>query len=115
MGEDCKGRCHYQNHLEHDDGRCCAHESRRVVALMPQSLKELVDARCERLRMTRGEWVRSALQMFGARVEEKIDPREPSARVEVSLPLYLCGWIETRDPLYVARRISAFFANEAKS
>ena len=112
MGEDCKGRCHYSNHLEHDDGRCCAHQRRRVAPLLPESLKALVDARCESLRMTRSDWIKSALELFCSKVEEPVDLKEASVRVEVTLPLYLCQWIEKRDPHYVARRLQAFFSSE---
>jgi hypothetical protein len=41
-----------------------------------------------------------------------VNLEEASVRVEVSLPLYLCQWIDKRDSHYVARRLQAFFLSE---
>lgn len=109
---DCKGKCHHLNHLEHDDGRCCAHSTKRVAPILPSWLWEKVDSRAEKLRMSRSEWVKSALEMFGHKVEVAIEDDEKMVRHEVTLPVYLCEWIEKRDSRYVARRIAATFANE---
>lgn len=108
MGKACNGCC-FLNHGEHEDGTCCQHHTKRIAPLVPRSIRDLAIERAEALRLPLSTWVGGALQTFLSRVEAPIDDGEPTVRLEVTLPLYLCEWIARRDSRYVARRLAAYF------
>lgn len=113
MANDCGGECCHLNHLQHDDGSCCRHESSRVSVLLPRDRRAQVAKLAKREEITVSAWVRKALETFRETPELAIAEDAECVSLEVTLPLYLVRWIRARDSRYVARRVESFFAEES--
>jgi hypothetical protein len=110
----CGGGCCHLNHVEHENGSCCAHDLKRVRATLPLEVKKQAEERSRRTRITLGQYLRAALETYGTVTEVYHDQHDfdDAARVELALPRHLAKLIEKRDRAFLSRRVRAFFLLE---